>query len=81
MTNDELLNLIVEGIQERKGKNITHVDLTGLEYVSTEHFSFAKAHPRCRFLPSPTLCANMFRRNQELSPSTMTATAIRNGLL
>lgn len=31
MTNDELLNLIVEGIQERKGKNITHVDLTGLE--------------------------------------------------
>lgn len=38
MTNDELLNLIVEGIQERKGKNITHVDLTGLEYVSTEHF-------------------------------------------
>lgn len=38
MTNDELLNLIVEGIQERKGKNITHVDLTGLECVSTEHF-------------------------------------------
>lgn len=38
MTNDELLNLIVEGIQERKGKNITHVDLTGLEYVSIEHF-------------------------------------------
>lgn len=38
MTNDELLNLIVEGIQERKGKNITHVDLTGLESVSTEHF-------------------------------------------
>ena len=26
MTNDELLNLIVEGIQERKGKNITHVE-------------------------------------------------------
>lgn len=38
MTNDELLKLIVEGIQERKGKSITHVDLTGLEYVSTEHF-------------------------------------------
>ena len=38
MTNDELIKLIIEGIQDRKGKNITHVDLSGLEYVSAEHF-------------------------------------------
>lgn len=34
----ELLNAIVEGVQERKGKKISHVDLTELESVSTEHF-------------------------------------------
>lgn len=39
MTNEALLTLIVEGIQERKGKKIIHVDLSGLESpVSTEHF-------------------------------------------
>ncbi len=38
MTNEELIKLIIEGIQDRKGKNITHVDLSGLEDVSTEHF-------------------------------------------
>ncbi len=37
-SNNELLNAIIEGIQERKGKKITNVDLTGLEHVSTDHF-------------------------------------------
>lgn len=38
MTNEKLLKLIVEGIQERKGKKISHVDLSGLDGVSAEHF-------------------------------------------
>lgn len=38
MTNEELLKFIVEGIQERKGKNISHIDLSELESVSAEHF-------------------------------------------
>lgn len=38
MTNEELLKLIIAGIQERKGKKISHVDLSSLEDVSTEHF-------------------------------------------
>ena len=36
--SNQLLQAIVEGAQEKKGKQITHVDLTGLEYVATEHF-------------------------------------------
>lgn len=38
MNNEELLAAIIEGIQERKGKKITHVDLSELEHISTEHF-------------------------------------------
>ena len=36
--SNQLLQAIVEGAQEKKGKQITHVDLTGLEDVATEHF-------------------------------------------
>lgn len=36
--NNELLQAIIEGIQERKGKKITHVDLTEFENASAGHF-------------------------------------------
>ncbi len=36
--NNDLIQAIIEGIQERKGKKIVHVDLRGLEHVSAEHF-------------------------------------------
>ena len=35
---NDLIETIVEGIQERKGKSITHVDMTGIECVATQHF-------------------------------------------
>ena len=35
---NELIETIVEGIQERKGKSITRVDMTGIEWVATQHF-------------------------------------------
>ena len=38
MNNEQLINAIIEGIQQRKGKKITNVDLSNLEHVSTEHF-------------------------------------------
>ena len=39
MTNNgELIQAIIEGVQERKGKKISHVDLTNLDVVSVEHF-------------------------------------------
>lgn len=38
MTNEHLTKLIVEGIQDRKGKKITLVDLSNLEDVCTEGF-------------------------------------------
>lgn len=34
----QLLNSIIEGIQERKGKKITLVDLSGIENVATQNF-------------------------------------------
>ena len=33
-----LIEAIIEGIQERKGKSITHVDMTGIESAATQHF-------------------------------------------
>ena len=41
---NDLIETIVEGIQERKGKSITHVDMTGIEWVATQHFPLGKAH-------------------------------------
>ena len=34
----QLLDSIIEGIQERKGKKITLVDLSGIENVATQNF-------------------------------------------
>ena len=39
MTDQEsLIKTIIEGIQGRKGKSITHVDMTGIEWCATQHF-------------------------------------------
>lgn len=35
---NELIKAIIEGIQEKKGKSITHVDMSGMEYAATQHF-------------------------------------------
>ena len=35
---NQLLDSIIEGIQERKGKKITLVDLSGIENVATQNF-------------------------------------------
>ena len=34
----QLVDAIVEGIQEKKGKNITILDLTGIEHTITDYF-------------------------------------------
>lgn len=34
----ELISTIIEGIQERKGKNITHVNMSGIEGATTRGF-------------------------------------------
>lgn len=36
--NINLVKLITEGIQERKGHNITHVDLSNIESAAAENF-------------------------------------------
>lgn len=42
MPNDEtLIKNIIEGIQEKKGHNIVHVDLTGIETAATQGFVIA----------------------------------------
>ncbi|MGM9803056.1 MAG: ribosome silencing factor [Muribaculaceae bacterium] len=39
MTNNKtLIEAIISGVQERKGKSITHVDMSGIEYAATQHF-------------------------------------------
>ena len=34
----QLVDAIIEGIQEKKGKNITILDLTGIEHTITDYF-------------------------------------------
>ena len=36
--NESLVQAIIEGIQEKKGKSIVHVDLSGIEYAATQGF-------------------------------------------
>lgn len=36
--NENLVKAIVEGIQEKKGKSIVCVDLSGIEYAATQGF-------------------------------------------
>ena len=43
MTQDkDLTDLIVEGIQNRKGKNITIVDMVGIDTAATRRFIIAE---------------------------------------
>lgn len=37
-TQQQLIHTIVEGLQERKGKDITIIDLSGIEYATTQAF-------------------------------------------
>ncbi|MDE5554082.1 MAG: ribosome silencing factor [Muribaculaceae bacterium] len=41
-TTNSLQNLIIEGIQERKGKNITLVDMSSIESAAASHFIIAE---------------------------------------
>ena len=41
-TRNSLQNLIIEGIQERKGKNITVVDMSAIESAAASHFIIAE---------------------------------------
>ncbi len=37
-SNTDIVKLVTEGIQERKGKKITHIDLSGIESAPTSDF-------------------------------------------
>ena len=34
----DFVKLVIEGIQERKGRSITHVDLSGIESAAAQNF-------------------------------------------
>ncbi len=36
--NTDIVKLVTEGIQERKGKKITHIDLSGIESAAASNF-------------------------------------------
>ena len=39
--NEKLIQSIIEAIQEKKGRNIVHVDLTGIETAAAQGFVIA----------------------------------------
>lgn len=39
--NEKLIQTIIEAIQEKKGRNIVHVDLTGIETAAAQGFVLA----------------------------------------
>lgn len=42
----ELIERIIEGIQEKKGRDITHIDLTKLEYATATAFVIATGNTK-----------------------------------
>lgn len=42
--NTQLTKLIIEGIQERKGRNIVNIDLTGVDAAVAENFIIAQGN-------------------------------------
>ena len=44
--NTELIQRIIEGIQERKGRDIVHIDLSQLEYATTTGFVIATGNTK-----------------------------------
>ncbi len=44
MTDLQLIDTIVEGIQEKKGKSITTVDLSNIDSASASHFIICEGH-------------------------------------
>lgn len=43
---NEIIERIIEGIQEKKGRDIVHIDLTGLEYATTTGFVIATGNTK-----------------------------------
>lgn len=43
---NEIIERIIEGIQEKKGRDIVHIDLTGLEYATTIGFVIATGNTK-----------------------------------
>ena len=37
-TNTDIVRLITEGIQDKKGRHITHIDLSGIETAAASNF-------------------------------------------
>lgn len=48
--NNKLLQSIIEGIQEKKGKNITQIQLKGIPEQFATILSFVREIPLLRFL-------------------------------
>lgn len=44
--NTELIQRIIEGIQEKKGRDIVHIDLSQLEYATTTGFVIATGNTK-----------------------------------
>jgi len=46
--NPDIVRLVTEGIQERKGRNIVHIDLSGIESAAASDFKIGRASCRER---------------------------------
>ena len=78
MSNTEkLVKATIEGIQEKKGHNITVIDLKEIDDTITQFWLSAKAIPPHKSQPSPIRCATMcgFMQDRNQHPPTAHATA------
>lgn len=63
-----LIKKIIEGIQEKKGKKITTVDMTKIDSASAGHFIICEGTPPCKFRPLPTVSREYVRENINIKP-------------
>lgn len=44
LNETQMLQCLIEGLQEKKGRGITHIDLSGIEDATTRHFLIANGN-------------------------------------
>ena len=75
--NETLVKAIIEGAQEKKGRSITHVDLSGIETAATQGFVIVNGNTPIQV---DAIADSIRERPPAYAHSTTTATKTRNGL-
>lgn len=67
--NNELIQLIIEGIQEKKGRDIVHIDLSKIEYATTTAFVIGTGNTKIQVEAIADSVRDYVQKKSGLKPS------------